>query len=170
MNELMKKASKEAYGNYVKGKMLFIGNTFLTKREVSIHEAIKRVLSLLIRHSNVNVLYVSVVVKMNRTRMLKSISILEMMHPDHANVFASNIIDKYKNQPDNLYSMCFADLHPVISAKRQRSCQYSLMKSKATLFQCQVSDDVKLNLNITVLKNELGEMQKVSQPYIIRFH
>ena len=97
--------------------------------------------------------------------MLKSISILEMMHPDHANVFASNITDKYKNQPDNLYSMCFADLHPVISAKRQRSCQYSLMKSKATLFQCQVSNDVKLNLNITVLKNELGEMRKVSQSF-----
>ena len=93
-----------------------------------------------------------------------------MMHPDHANVFASNIIDKYKNQPDNLYSMCFTDLHPVISAKRQRSYHYSLMKSKTTLFQCQVSNDVKFNLNITVLKNELGEMQKVSQPYIIRFH
>ena len=42
MNELTKKASKEAYGSYIKGKMLFIGNTFLTKREVSIHEAIKK--------------------------------------------------------------------------------------------------------------------------------
>ena len=31
----MKKASKEAYGKDIKGKMLSIGNTFLTKREVS---------------------------------------------------------------------------------------------------------------------------------------
>ena len=35
MSELMKKASKEAYGKDIKGKMLSIGNTFLTKREVS---------------------------------------------------------------------------------------------------------------------------------------
>ena len=51
MSELMKKASKEAYGKDIKGKMLSIGNTFLTKREVSTHEAIKRVLSLPMRHS-----------------------------------------------------------------------------------------------------------------------
>ena len=31
MSELMKKASKEAYGKDIKGKMLSIGNTFLTK-------------------------------------------------------------------------------------------------------------------------------------------
>ena len=43
MSELMKKASKEAYGKDIKGKMLSIGNTFLTKREVSTHEAIKSI-------------------------------------------------------------------------------------------------------------------------------
>ena len=32
MSKLMKKASKEAYGKDIKGKMLSIGNTFLTKR------------------------------------------------------------------------------------------------------------------------------------------
>ena len=56
MSELMKKASKEAYGKDIKGKMLSIGNTFLTKREVSTHEAIKRVLSLPMRHSDIDVL------------------------------------------------------------------------------------------------------------------
>ena len=54
MSELMKKASKEAYG--IRGKMHSIGNIFLTKREVSTHEAIKRVLSLPMRHSNIDVL------------------------------------------------------------------------------------------------------------------
>ena len=58
MGELMKKASKEAYGKDSKGKMFSIGNTFLTKREVSTHDAIKRVLSLSVRHSNIDVLYV----------------------------------------------------------------------------------------------------------------
>ena len=31
------------------------------------------------------------------------------MHPDDTNVFASNIIDKYKNRSYNLHSMCLAD-------------------------------------------------------------
>ena len=52
MSELMKKASKEAYGKDIKRKMLFISNIFLTKREVSTHGAIKRVLSLPMGHSN----------------------------------------------------------------------------------------------------------------------
>ena len=58
MSELMKKASKEAYGKDIKGKMHSIGNVFLTKREVSTHEAVKRVLSLPMRHSNIDVVYV----------------------------------------------------------------------------------------------------------------
>ena len=45
MSELVKKASKEPYGKDIKCKMFSIGNTFLTKREVSTHETIKRVLS-----------------------------------------------------------------------------------------------------------------------------
>ena len=58
MSELMKKASKGAYGKDIRGEMHSIGNIFLTKREVSTHEAIKRVLSLPMRHLNVDVLYV----------------------------------------------------------------------------------------------------------------
>ena len=71
MNELMKKASKEAYGKDIKSKILSIGNTFLTKRKVSTHRAIKRVLSLSMRHSNIDVLYVPTSLKKNRTKMLK---------------------------------------------------------------------------------------------------
>ena len=72
MSKLMNKVSKEAYGKDIKGKMLSIGNTFLTKREVSTHEVIKRVLSLPMRHSNIDVLYVLNVLTKNKTRMLMS--------------------------------------------------------------------------------------------------
>ena len=58
MSELMKKSSKEAYGKDVRGKIHSIGNIFLTKCEVSTHEAIKGVLSLPMRNSNIDVLYV----------------------------------------------------------------------------------------------------------------
>ena len=102
MSERMKKASKEAYGKDIKGKMLSIGNTFLSKHEVSTYEAIKRVLSLPMRHSNLDVLYVPTGLKNNRTRMLKSLSTLEKIHSDDTNVFASNIIGKYENRPDNV--------------------------------------------------------------------
>ena len=44
MSKLMKKASKEAYGKDIKGKMLPIGNTFLTEHKVSIHEVIKSII------------------------------------------------------------------------------------------------------------------------------
>ena len=97
VSELMKKASKEAYEKGIEGRMLSIGNTFLTKRKVSTHEAIKRVLSLPMRHTSIDVLYVPTGLKKNRTKMLKSLSTLEKMHPDDTNVFASNIIDKYEN-------------------------------------------------------------------------
>ena len=48
-SELKKKASKEACGKDIRVKMHSIGNIYLTKNEVSTHEAIKRVLSLPMR-------------------------------------------------------------------------------------------------------------------------
>ena len=70
VSEFMKKTPKEVYGKDVKGKILSIGNTFLTKHEVSTHEAIKIVLSLPMRHSNIDVLYVPTGLGKNRTIML----------------------------------------------------------------------------------------------------
>ena len=89
-----------------------IGNAFLAKCEVSTDEAIKRILSLPMRYPNTDVPFVPTGPKKNRTRMLKSQSILEKMHPNDTNVFASNIIDKCENRPDDLHS-----------AKRKLKCQ-----------------------------------------------
>ena len=158
ISKLMKKASRVAYGKDIKGKMLCIGNTFLTTREVSTHEAIKRVLSLPMRHSNVDVLYVPTGLKKNRTRMLKSLSILEKMHPVikiylHLILLTNTKIDQIT------YIQCAQQtLHPVVSAKMQMICQQNLMKSIATLIQ-QLINDVKLNPDIIVSKNELAKMQ-----------
>lgn len=71
MNKLKKKASEEAF----KLKMHSI-NKFLTKCEVSTQEAIRKVLSLPMRHSNIDVLYDPTSLKKKRTRMLKPLSIL----------------------------------------------------------------------------------------------
>ena len=77
--------------------MFSTGNIFLTKCKVSTPEAIKRVLSLPMRHLNIDVLYLPTGLKNNRTKILKSLSVLQKMHPDDTNVFASSIIDKYEN-------------------------------------------------------------------------
>ena len=45
MSEVIKKVSKEADNQYICAKLRHIGNVFLTKREVSTHEAIIRLLS-----------------------------------------------------------------------------------------------------------------------------
>ena len=71
----MKKASKEAYEKSIKGKMLSIGDTFLTKHEVFAYEAFKRVLYLPMRHSNIDVLYVHTSLRKSTTRMVKSVSV-----------------------------------------------------------------------------------------------
>ena len=78
--------------------MYYIGNIFLTERKVSKREAIKRVISLPKRHSNIDVMYVLTGLKQNKNRMLKSLSNLEKFHTDNTNVFASNIFVKYKHQ------------------------------------------------------------------------
>jgi len=86
-----------------------IGNVFLTKRKVSTHEAIKRVLSLPLRHSNIDVTFVPTGLKKNRTRMIKPLSVLEKMKCEDTEVFAPNIVDKYENRPNQLESLCLAD-------------------------------------------------------------
>ena len=55
-----------------------------------------------LKHSNIDVLYVSASLKTNRTRRLDSLSILEKKDPNHTNAFASNIIDKYENRLNKL--------------------------------------------------------------------
>ena len=87
MSELAEKASKEAYGKDI----------ILTKSEVSTYEAYKIVLSLPMRYSNIDILYVPNSLKKNRTRMLYSLFILEKIRLDDKNIFASGIIDKYEN-------------------------------------------------------------------------
>ena len=165
----MKKASKEAYGKDIKGKMRSIGNVFLTKREVSTHEAVKRVLTLPMRHSNIDVVYVPTGLKKNRTRMLKPQSILEMMNHDDTNVYASSVLDKYENRPNELEEMCLADFATnYVSKKADVQVEAEDIKSY-TVPVCGI-DELQPSTNIIVLKKDLGKMKKRSRPCVLRFH
>ena len=68
VSKVSKKVSKEAYQKNNKAKLYAIGDTFLTEREIST-QTIKRVLSLPMRNSNIDVMYVPTGLKKIRTRI-----------------------------------------------------------------------------------------------------
>ena len=94
MSELNKKGSKEEYGSSVRKKLFAIGNVFMTKREVSSHKAIKRILSFHLRYSKIKCKYVCSKNKKYRTRMVKSADLLSTMYPDDTNVYI-NLYNKH---------------------------------------------------------------------------
>ena len=108
-SELMKKAAKEASGLDLKQKLRKVGNVFLTKREVTTPEAIKRVLSLPMRSSNIRCDFIFTGQSEERLRVLKPQSVLQKMDPDATDIFSNGIIDRYVNRPDSLNNMCYAD-------------------------------------------------------------
>ena len=126
MSKIMKKALKEVYGKDMTGKMHSVGNVFSTNREVSLP----------MRLSNT---------KKNRTRMFKPLSIL--------NVFASNIIGKYENQPDDLHSLCLADFASRYISKKAVEVPIEPDEIKSYSAPVVNIDDVKPNLHIIILKN-----------------
>ena len=67
--------------------------------------------------------------------MLKLQSVLEKIHREDTNVFASNIIDKYENRPDDLHSLCLADFASNYISKKSDDVPVGQMMLKATLFQ-----------------------------------
>ena len=109
MVELKKKAAKEATGKEVMQKLHATGNIFLTKWEVSSHKAANWELSLNMRSFNIATEFVPTGLKKQRMRILKSLVILDKVDPEDTNIYAPNIIGRYKNCPDNLDDMWPAD-------------------------------------------------------------
>ena len=73
------------------------------------------------------------------------------MYLGDTNVFASNIIGKYKNQPDNLHSMCLADFASSYVTKMADNLPIEPDQIKSYIVLVSNIDNVKLNPNIIVL-------------------
>ena len=170
MGELMKKASKEATGEDMKGKLRKIGNVFLTKREISTHEAIKRVLSLPMRTSNIDVIYLDTGLKKNRTRILKPQNMLDMMDPEDTKVYATNIIERYTKRPDELEKLCYADFATNYISKKADEVPVESDDIKSYTMPVSAIDEVEHSSNVIVLKDELGKMRKRTRPCVMRYH
>ena len=169
-SELMKKASKEATGKEVKGKLRVIGNVLTTKREISTFEAIKRVLSLPMRTSNIDTLYIPTGLKKNRTRMLKSQSALEMMHPDDTNIYTTNMLEKYACRPDDLEEMCYADFATNYISTKAEDMKIDSEDIRNYTTSVSTIEDVEPTSNVITLKDELGKMRKRTRPSVMRYH
>ena len=121
------------------------------------------------RHSNIDVLFVPTGLKKNRTRMLKPLSVLEMMNHDDTNVYASSILDKYENRPNQLEGMCLADF-ATNYVNKKADLQVEPEDIKSYTEPVSGIDELEPSTNIIVLKKDLGEMKKRSRPCVMRFH
>ncbi|XP_066924610.1 uncharacterized protein [Clytia hemisphaerica] len=169
MSELMKKAHKEANGKAVKDKLRAIGNVFLTKFEVSTHEAIKRTLSLKMRTSNIDVEFVPTGPKERRIRMLKNPSDLAKLDPDSKNVYKKNMIEKYENRPNKLKDMCYADFATTYTypKKNEDEEEEGANESENELENLEINNELP---KLITLKNGMGKMKKRGRPCVMRYH
>ena len=92
------------------------------------------------------------------------------MDQDDTNIYASNILEKYANRPDDLEQMCYADFATNYVSKKADEVQVESEDIKNYTMPVSAIDDVEPSTNIIVLKDELGEMRKRSRPCVMRYH
>ena len=177
MSELMKKVSKEADNHDIRTKLRKIGNVFLTKREVSTHEAIVRLLSLPMRSSNIAVIFIPTGYEQQRTRLLKPLAILNKLDPDDTNIFCTNFLDRYANRPNELETMCYADFatnyKPTNADKELEEDDIEKYTESITGIETSIDlckDPIKNRGKTIVLKNNFGQMRKRTFPCVMRYH
>ena len=167
---MMKKALKDSSGKNEMGKMKVIGNVYKTKREVSLAEAVKRTLSLPLRSSNIDVIYIQTGLKENHTRMLKEQSVIDMMDPDDTNVYKTNLLEKYANRPDSLETMCYADFATSYLPDGMIETQVESEDITNYTTAVNATEDVESASKSISLKNKMGKMKLRSRPCVMRYH
>ena len=118
MSEILKRVGKEFKDETIQSQMKKIISTFANKREVTIHEAVKRVLSQWLFKKSRTVVKVVNNPEEERHRMPKSEFELANMDEDDENVFMTSIHDMYAARPDQMESMCLAEF-----ATQYRKCE-----------------------------------------------
>ena len=84
------------------------------------------------------------------------------MDPEDTNVYASNIIEKYENRPDDLGQMCLADFvsnydYPNKSYNSTEDCDDI---ESYTVPVTTINDDITGSQKIINLKSGFGKMRK----------
>ena len=128
-------------------------------REVSIQEAVYRLMGFPITKGSRKVKYVSTTEKQYRDGLLKgNLDSLE----EGENPFLNGLIDYYESRPDELEDLTLADF-----------CAHFEVVTKGALYEeCEDNDDDNENSNknkLLCLKNGMGKIRRRLKPAVIRY-
>ena len=124
MSEILKCVAKEFKDQSVRDQMKKILSTFANKREVSVHEAVKRVLSQWLFKKSRTVINISNHPSEERHRMPKSAFELADKEDDDEDVFMASVHDRYAARPDEMENVClaqFATQYTTCSAANKKA-------------------------------------------------
>ena len=121
MSEILKRVAKEYKDEAVQKQMKEVLYQFANKREVSIHEAVKRVLSQWLFRKSRCVVFVNNSPAEERHRMPKHLWELAELDDNDEDIFKPSIHDRYASRPQNLDSMCLAEFGTKFSVGESSS-------------------------------------------------
>ncbi|MES9881383.1 MAG: AAA family ATPase [Sedimenticola sp.] len=110
MGKLLKEASKEVVNDdSLRQQMKKVGNVFLSHREVSAQECVYRLLSMPLKRSSRQCVFVNTGMPDTRVRILKPKQVLEKLPDESEDVYQTSMLDRYSARPANLEDTCLAD-------------------------------------------------------------
>ena len=110
MGKLLKEASKECGADdSIRQQMKKVGNVFLSHREVSAQEAVYRLLSIPLKKSSRQTLFVNTGMPETRVHILRPKRELEDLPEESEDIFQPNILDRYIARPKSMEDTCLAD-------------------------------------------------------------
>ena len=148
MSEILKRVAKEYKDETVQKQMKEVLYQFANKREVSVHEAVKRVLSQWLFRKSRCVVFVNNSPAEERHRMTKHQWELAELDDDDEDIFKPSIHDRYASRPKELESMCLAEF--------------------ATKFS--VGESSSGERTIELIDKKLGKMVRRTKDAVLRTH
>jgi len=151
MSELMMRIKENYKERSIQEQMSEMVKGFTGKREVSVQEAIYRVLSLPLCLKSKNNVFISGDLSAKRDRVPKKKEVIASMKDDDEDVFEKSIHDRYESRPDKLDNMCLADFGTWYTTYNEEPAKKN--------------DDRYIEL-----KNGLGWMSKRKEQSLLRTH
>ena len=163
MGELLKHAAEQCKeDDSIRQQMKTLGNVFLTHREVSGQEAAYRALSLNLKKSSRQVVFVNTSMAKDRVRILKPKSQLKDLPDDSTDIYQVGILERYSARPASLQDCCLADF----------ATSYRLLSMSSTEDELEDPDDEEGDEVIPSkkihLQFRLGTMYKRRKGAVIR--
>ena len=163
MGELLKHAAEQCKeDDSIRQQMKTLENVFLTHREVSGQEAAYRALSLNLKKSSRQVVFVNTSMAKDRVRILKPQSQLKDLPDDSTDIYQVGILERFSARPASLQDCCLADF----------ATSYRLLSMSSTKDELEDPDDGQGDEVISSkkihLQFRLGTMYKRRRRAVIR--